>query len=588
VRILKRLLPFYTPYRSQVLIGLGAVLASSALYAAIPALLQRAVDAMRDGRPARTVWSFAGAMVVVALIMGVFRFLMRYLMNGVSRRIEADLRYALFTQLTKLDAAWYARARIGEVLARLTNDVSAVRMAAGPALMYLTNTAFGSVFSIALMVSIEPRLAALAMLPMVLLPLAMSSLGRRIHDRFEAVQAQFGAVTTMVQEHLAGVRVVRAYRQEPSEQRRFEAMSGEYQTLNMRLAALNGTMNAVLGLLAGLGAVIVLGVGGGLVLRGAITIGAFLAFALYLTNLTWPLIALGWVVNLFQRGAASMGRLTEILDARPAITDSPSARSLPPTAGGRTIEFRNVAYAYPTADGTPGRVVLHDVSFTLRAGETIGVVGATGSGKSTLLELIPRLRDPDSGEVLMDGIPLRQISLASLRAEIGYVPQEALVFSETIGANLAYGTSDETAHLWAARLADLDETIAGFREGYATMLGERGINLSGGEKQRATIARALARRPSVVLLDDALSAVDTHTEARILSALRDALSGRTAIIASHRASALRDTSWILVLDDGRIVEQGRHGELLEKRGRYWQLVRRQQLEEDLEEPQSAA
>ncbi len=544
--------------------------------------MQRAVDGLRSGRPTRELWLIAGAMAAIALVMSVFRYLMRELMNGISRRIETDLRDDLFTRLTELDAAWYGRARIGELLALLTNDAGAVRMAAGPAIMYLANTIFGGVFSLVLMVSIEPRLAALAMLPMLLLPVAMSTIGRRIHDRFEAVQEQFARMTSMVQEHLAGVRIVRAYRQEAPEQRRFHEMNVEYQRLNMRLAALNGTMNALLGALAGLGAAAVLGVGGLLVLRGSITVGAFIAFTLYLTNLTWPLIALGWVINLFQRGAASMGRLVELLDARPAVSDPATARTLPAPHNARDIEFRHVSYAYPLADGTAGRMVLRDVSFTLRAGETLGLVGATGCGKSTLLELIPRLRDPTAGDILLDGVPVRELRLAELRAEIGYVPQEALVFSDTISANLAYGATDETAYLWAAHLADLDETIAGFREGYGTLLGERGVNLSGGQKQRATIARALARKPGIVLLDDALSAVDTHTEARILRSLRDALAGRTAIIASHRVSALRDTSWILVLDDGAVVEQGRHEELIARRGRYWELLRRQQLEEGIE------
>ena len=562
LKILLRLLPYYTPYRRDVLVGLACVLIAAALGTIIPALLQQAIDGLRAGRPASDLWRIALLMVGIGLITGVFRYRMRELLNGLSRRIETDLRDDLFAKLTSLDAAWADRHRTGEVMARLTNDVSAVRMATGPAIMYFTNTLFGGVFAAILMLRIHPGLTAIALFPMLLLPFVMVRLGGRIHDRFEEVQSTFGALTTMVQEHLAGIRIVRAYRQEHAEAQRFGTMSLEYQRLNLRLAALQGIMSPLLALLAGLGAVAVLGVGGRLALAGTITVGQLVAFSFYLGNLTWPLIALGWVISLFQRGAASLARLTEILDAETHIVDPVTPVTLPAHAGGRRLEFRHVSFAYPTADGTPGRTVLHDISFTVEAGTTLGLVGSTGSGKSTLLELIPRLRDPSSGEILLDGVPLRALSLTELRAAIGFVPQEALLFSETIQANLAYGTDDEAAVRWATRIADLAPTIEGFRDGYETKLGERGVNLSGGQKQRATIARALARRPGLVILDDALSAVDTQTEARILGALRDALADRTAIIASHRASALRDTSWILVLDDGHLVEQGRHEELL--------------------------
>lgn len=563
--------------------GLACVLIAAALGTIIPALLQQAIDGLRAGRPASDLWRIALLMVGIGLITGVFRYGMRELLNGLSRRIETDLRDDLFAKLTSLDAAWADRHRTGEVMARLSNDVSAVRMATGPAIMYLTNTLFGGVFAAILMLRIHPGLTVIALFPMLLLPFVMVRLGGRIHDRFEEVQSTFGALTTMVQEHLAGIRIVRAYRQEHAEAQRFGTMSLEYQRLNLRLAALQGIMSPLLALLAGLGAVAVLGVGGRLALAGTITVGQLVAFSFYLGNLTWPLIALGWVISLFQRGAASLARLTEILDAETHIVDPVTPVTLPAHAGGRRLEFRHVSFAYPTADGTPGRTVLHDISFTVEAGTTLGLVGSTGSGKSTLLELIPRLRDPSSGEILLDGVPLRALSLIELRAAIGFVPQEALLFSETIQANLAYGTDDEAAVRWATRIADLAPTIEGFRDGYETKLGERGVNLSGGQKQRATIARALARRPGLVILDDALSAVDTQTEARILGALRDALADRTAIIASHRASALRDTSWILVLDDGHLVEQGRHEELLAARGRYWELVQRQALEDDLED-----
>ena len=578
---LTRLLPWASPYRRQYLIGLACVAISTALYSVQPTLVRRAIDAMGADAPLRGVFTIAGLMVVTSLVTGWFRFHMREILNGVSRIVENDLRDALFARLTRLDPAWFARNRTGEVMARLTNDLGAVRMAVGPAVMYLTNTIFGGVFALSFMIAISPRLTLLALLPMVPLPLVMWGLGRAIHQRFERVQAQFGDLTTHVQEHLSGVRIVRAYQQEGAEVGRFGALSADYLEKNLGLVRLNGLMNPSFTLLAGLGAAVVLWFGGGMVLDGTLSIGAFVAFGLYLANLTWPLIALGWVTSLFQRGAASMTRLLEILDATPAIADPPAATSLPETHGGRALTFEGVRFAYPDKAGGLGREVLDRISVTVPAGGTLGIVGATGSGKTTLLELIPRLADPTEGRILLDGVDLRALPLAVLRREIGFVPQESLLFSETILDNLTYGGASADDARWAAGIAQLTEAIDGFPAGEATMLGERGVNLSGGQKQRAAMARALARRPSVVILDDALSAVDTHTEAAILRGLREALAGRTAIIASHRITAIRDAHWIIVLDEGRVVEQGRHDELLAARGRYWTLLRRQQLEDEL-------
>jgi ATP-binding cassette subfamily B protein len=402
-------------------------------------------------------------------------------------------------------------------------------------------------------------------------------MGKAIHDRFEAVQEHFSTLTTRAQENLSGARIVRAYRQESAEIARFGAINEQYLALNMSLVRLWGTLNPLFAFFGGLGAVIVLGIGGGLAIKGTISVGSFVAFGMYLTMLTWPMIALGWVVNLFQRGDASMGRLVEILEVGPQIVAQAPVLHLPDTESGRTIEFRNVGFHYPSSGNAAPRWVLRNVSFTVPAGSTLGVVGATGSGKSALIDLIPRMYDPQEGEILLDGVPTRSVPPDELRREIGFVPQESLLFSDTIGANLAYGTHDSESAEWAAAVAQLDETIEEFPGRYETILGERGINLSGGQKQRAALARALARKPSIVVLDDALSAVDTHTEAEILRALREALAGRTALIASHRISAIRDASWIIVLEKGNVVEQGRHTELMTARGRYWSLLRRQQL-----------
>ncbi|MFL5638833.1 MAG: ABC transporter ATP-binding protein [Gemmatimonadaceae bacterium] len=570
--------PYYKPYWIPFASGLLIVLASSAITSVIPWLLRRAIDAIGAGAPMRTIWNLSGLIVLAAIIGGAFRYGMRELMNGVSRWMEYDLRNDLFTHLETLDTAYFAQTRTGDIMARLTNDLGAVRQAFGPAVMYLANTVTGAVFALYFMLRIDVRLTLLALLPLAVLPILTIRMGKAIHDRFEAVQEHFSTLTTRAQENLTGARIVRAYRQEAAEIERFGGINEQYLTLNMSLVRLWGTLNPLFAFFGGLGAVVVLGVGGGLAINGTISVGSFVAFGMYLTMLTWPMIALGWVVNLFQRGDASMGRLAEILNVRPGIVAQDPHRTLPPTKSGRTIEFRNVGFHYPSDPSAEPRWVLRNVSFNVPGGATLGVVGATGSGKSALIDLIPRMYDPQEGEILIDGVPTRHLAPAELRREIGFVPQESLLFSDTIGSNLSYGTNELTqTGEWAASVAQLDQTISEFPGRYDTILGERGINLSGGQKQRASLARALARKPSIVLLDDALSAVDTHTEAEILRALREALAGRTALIASHRISAIRDASWIIVLEKGTVVEQGRHRELMALRGRYWSLLRRQQL-----------
>lgn len=531
-------------------------------------------------------------MLATALAAGVLRFVMRELLNGLSRRIETDLRRDLFARLTGLDAAWYARWRTGDLMARLTNDLSAVRMAAGPALMYFVNTVAGGLFALGMMLRLSPSLTLWALLPMVGLPLLMLRLGRLVHARFEAVQQEFAQLTTRAQENLSGVRVVRAFRQEDAEVARFRALGETYLASNMRLARLNGLMSPGFALLAGLGGAITVGVGGAQLLEGRITVGEFVAFGIYLAMLTWPLIALGWTTNLFQRGAASLARVLELLDTEPVLVHDRGTRVLPPTSVGRRLSFRGVGFHYPVADGAAPRWVLRDLTFDVPAGTTLAIVGATGSGKSALLDLVTRAYDPQEGEILVDDVPLTELALGPWRAELGAVPQEALLFSETIGENVAYGLTrhdqypqgdDVLARISeAARTAQLLETITALPDGFATRLGERGINLSGGQKQRTALARALARNPSVVLLDDALSAVDTQTEAAILHGLRDALASRTALVASHRLSAVRDAEHIIVLDGGRVVQSGTHEQLLREGGRYADLLQRQQWLEDIE------
>jgi ATP-binding cassette, subfamily B, multidrug efflux pump len=582
MKALWRLLPYYRPYRGRFFSGLGLVILSSGLAGIIPWLLRAAIDGLRAGMPPARIQLIAVSMIAIALVSGTARYGMRELMNGVSRWIEYDLRNVLFRHLASLDASFFAAMRTGDIMARLTNDLGAVRMAVGPAIMYLVNTIAGGAFALVFMLHIDPRLTLVALLPVTLLPVVMARGGRAIHTRFEAVQQHFSTMTTRAQENIAGARIVRAYRQEEPEIARWSAMNEEYVRRNMRLVRLWGLLNPGFSLLAGVGGVVVLGYGGRLVLRGDITVGSLVAFGFYLAMLTWPLIALGWVTNLFQRGAASMARLNEILRAQSSIVEPVTPRTLPRGRTGRVIEFRDVGFHYPVKAGEAPRWVLRHVSFSVPAGGTLGVVGATGSGKSALIDLIPRVHDPQEGAILIDGVPIRELPLHVLRAELGYVPQDTFLFSDTMRSNLAYGTEDGGGTEWAARVAQLDRTIAEFPAGYETFVGERGINLSGGQKQRAALARALARRPSIVLLDDALSAVDSHTEAEILHGLRDALSGRTTMIASHRISAIREASWIIVLDEGQIVEDGRHADLFAAGGRYWSLLNRQLLEDSIE------
>src|SRR5688572_17574077 len=429
--------PYYKPYLAKLTVGLGIVVASSGIASVIPWLLRRGIDAIGNNAPVSAAWRVAGLIVVAAIVGGALRYGMRELMNGVSRWIEYDLRNDLFTHLETLDAAYFAQTRTGDIMARLTNDLGAVRTALGPAAMYLANTITGGLFALFFRLPIDVTLTLLALLPMLVLPVLTIRMGKAIHDRFEAVQEHFSVLTTRAQENLTGARIVRAYRQELAEIARFGAVNEEYLAKNMSLVRLWGTLNPLFALFGGLGAVVVLGVGGALTMSGVISVGSFVAFGLYLTMLTWPLIALGWVINLFQRGDASMGRLAEILHVTPTIKAEAPQAHLPAADSGRTIEFRNVSFHYPPEDPGVTRWVLRDVSFFVPAGATLGVVGATGSGKSALIDLIPRIYDPQEGEILIDGVPTKNIPPEELRREIGFVPQESLLFSDTIDANLS-------------------------------------------------------------------------------------------------------------------------------------------------------
>ncbi len=579
------LLPYARRYRRRIVAGLALVVLSNLFALAWPYLLKLAIDALKHGITPAGLAEYAGAIVGLSLIGGAGRYLMRELLNGMSRRVENDLRDDFFAHLLKMPPEFFQRVPTGELMSRATNDIPAVRMVVGPAIMYLVNTAVVSAIALSMLVLIDMRLTLLAALPLLAVPPAVIFFGREIHRRFEAIQGQFGDISTMAQENLAGARIVRAYVQEEAQARRFAELNGEYMRRNLRLAKVWGLFHPSLMLLTGLGAVIVLGVGGRDVIAGRISIGDFVAFTFYLMQLAWPMIALGWVINLFQRGAASMGRIQEIMNERPAIADPAEPITIAEPRG--AIEFRDVWFRYPGTE----RWVLRGISFNVEPGRTVAIVGPTGSGKSSIVRLIPRLYDPDHGEVLVDGVPVNRIPLRQLRALISMVPQEPFLFSETLGANIAFGLRDghdPDRIERAAAIAQLADTIRRFPRGYDTQLGERGINLSGGEKQRATLARALARDAPVLILDDALSSVDTRTEMRILAGLQDVLRRRTSLIVSHRVTAVKDADLILVIEDGAIVERGVHSELIEAGGTYARLLRRQLLEESLRADRATA
>jgi ATP-binding cassette subfamily B protein len=577
---LRRLLPTIRPYRGVFAAGFAAVFVSNYFRAQGPSYLQRGIDALGPNGSISAVHRAIVMLLAVATASGVARYIMRETLNGASRRIETDLRDRLFRHFERLSAEFYDRFPTGDLMARATNDLLAVRMVAGPALMYLSDTLVGATLMLPHMLRISPLLTGLALLPLVALPVGMVTFGQAIHGRTLRIQAAYADLTSAVHENLSGARIVRAYRQENAEIARFSTLNAHYAARNLALARVAGAFHPLLALLGGLGSVAVIWVGGRLVIQNTITSGEFVAFGVYLAMLVWPMIALGWVVNLVQRGEASMGRINELFDAAPAIRNPVEPTPLPAGGAARTLAFQGVWFRYPNA---PERGwVLQDVSFQLPAGGSLGIVGATGSGKSTLAELIVRSYDPDRGCILLDGVDLRHVALPELCQAIGYVPQETFLFSDTLRANVLLGAPDDGRLERAAETAQLTSALRDLPNGFDTLLGERGVNLSGGQRQRAAIARALVQDPPVFVLDDALSAVDAQTEIRILNGLRGALARKTRVLVSHRLSAVRDCDRILVLEDGRVIEEGTHASLMEARGRYWELLWRQEVEEELE------
>jgi ATP-binding cassette subfamily B multidrug efflux pump len=578
-RDLAPLFGYMRRYRWGYLWGSLACIGTNIAAVQFPRVLGMAIDALQKGRPTReSILLFAGLLVAISLVKGIFLYSQRWILIGISREIEFDLRNDLFRKLEQQDSGFYQRYRTGDIMARMTNDLSAVRMLLGPAIMYSANTVLFTVGALFFLLRISPWLTLVALAPMPVASILVQYFGRRIHDRFERIQVSFSEISSQAQENYSGARLVRAFAREESQISLFEKLNRQYIARALRLVQLMGMLWPTLEFILGLSMVITLLAGGHLVIAHRISVGNFVAFNTYMIMLTFPIIAVGWVINLFQRGTASIQRIDELLRAEPAIDDSAADPDIPAdTVIHGEIEFRNLSFSYGE------NPVLRNISLKIPAGSSLAIVGPTGSGKSTLINLIARLYEAPEGSLLVDNRPVRDYPLAVLRRNIGMVPQETFLFSETIRENLAFSASNASANdlLKAAEAAHIRKEFEEFPQGFETMVGERGVTLSGGQKQRSAIARALLRRPAILILDDALASVDTYTEERILGGLRDYTAASTTILISHRVSTVRNADQIAVLNHGQIVELGRHDELLALDGYYASLYQKQQLEEEL-------
>ncbi|MEZ5399125.1 MAG: ABC transporter ATP-binding protein [Bryobacteraceae bacterium] len=576
-RAFRGLWPYLWKYRRTMGLGLSALVLKDVFAATIPLFMKAGVDSLTAGfGVSKLVWFTAGLLAFTA-IKGVFQYAMRVILIGASRDIEYDLRARLFDRLLLLDSGFYAENRTGDIMARATNDMNAVRMMLGPGLMYWVETSLTFVLAVTVMLWVDWKLTLIALAPTPLVSVAVMIFGRRIHARFQKIQGLFSDISSRVQENLAGVRVLRAYAQEDAELARFEKVNRAFIGENIRLGVLSGVFMPVLEALIGLAFLVVLWAGGRRLLAGDLTIGSFLMFNFYLGMLGWPMIAMGWVVNLMQRGAASWERLEAMMLRDPAFAAGAGGRAVPEPFRGE-IRLENVSVEFGATKALDG------IDLTIPAGSSLAIAGHTGGGKSTLVNLIPRLIDPTRGRVLIDGVPVKDLDAGELRQTIGFVPQETFLFSATLGENIALGAPEATAEdqRRAAERAGLGPDIAGFPKGLETEVGERGLTLSGGQKQRTAIARALVRDPKILILDDALSSVDTVTEETILENLRRLMHGRTTILISHRVSTIRHADRIVVVENGRLVEQGSHDELIRLGGYYADLHQKQLLEEELE------